>query len=164
MKHHSSLVRKAEKLILANQYTEAQDVLMKALQDDPDDPEAYYLLGDVLCKLQRFADAITVLQKADRLLPRHPRIYHLLGWAIFMNGDIPAGRAFMEVALKAEPDDIQILTDLAVLEMRAGNFDKTQDYILRGKKIAPDNEMLAEVEMVADTMKRLSKENKDWSN
>lgn len=154
MKLNFSLVRKAEKLILSNQYAEAQDVLLDALQDDPDNPEAYYLLGDVLCKLQRFKDAITALQKADRLLPKHPRIYHLLGWSIFMDGDVEAGRVFMEVALKAEPDDIQLLTDLAVLEIRAGNFVKAQDYILRGKKIAPDDKMLVEVEMLADKMKK----------
>lgn len=81
-----------------------------------------------------------------------------------MDGDVPAGRAFMEAALKAEPDDIQLLADLAVLEMRAGNFDKAQDYILRGKKIAPHDEILAEVEMVAAKMKSLSELAKKKSN
>ena len=164
MRPNKTLVRKAEELLITGQFFKAQDLLMEALEKDPSNPEAYYLLGDVLCKLQRFKDAITVLQKADRLTPRHPRIYHLLGWAIFMNGDIPAGRAFMEVTLKAEPGNVQLLADLAVLEMNAGNFDKTQDYILRGKKISPNDEMLAEVEMVANKMKSLSKLAKKQSN
>ena len=158
------LIRKAEELLASGQFIEAQDLLMEALEKDPTNPEVYYLLGDVLCKLQRFKDAITVLQKADRLLPKHPKIYHLLGWAIFMGGDISAGRAFMEVALKAEPDNIQLLADLAVVEMKAGNFKKTQDYILRGKKISPDDEMLAEIEMVAGRMKSLSELAKKKSN
>jgi len=158
------LVRKAEELIISGQFIEAQDLLVGALERNPNDPEVYYLLGDVLCKLQRFKDAITVLQKADRLYPKHPSIYHLLGWAIFMNGDVSAGRTFMEIALKAEPDNIQILTDLAVLEMKAGNFDKTQDYIMKGKKISPDDKMLAEVGMIADKMKSLSELTKKKPN
>lgn len=164
MKPDYSLVQKAEQLVISGQFTKAQDLLMEALGKDPNNPEAYYLLGDVLCKLKRFKDAITVLQKADNLFPKHPRIYHLLGWAIFMDGDIPAGRAFMEVALKVMPDEIQLFTDLAVLEMRAGNFEKAQDYITRGKKLAPTDEILAEVEMVVKKIKNLSERAKNKPN
>ena len=81
-----------------------------------------------------------------------------------MNGDIPAGRTFMELALKSEPNDIQLVTDLTVLEMRAGNFDKAQDYIFRGKKIAPDDKMLVEVEMMVERMQELSEKLKNRSN
>lgn len=158
------LVRKAEALLISGQYVKAQDLLAEALEKDPSNPEAYYLLGDTLCKLHCFKDAITVLQKADRLLPKHPGIYHMLGWAIFMNGDIPAGRAFMEVVLKTEPDNTELLTDLAVLEMKAGNFEKSQWYIVRAKKIAPDDEMVIEVEMMVNKMKRLSEQAKKKSN
>ena len=96
-----------------------------------------------------------MLQKADSLTPKHPKIYHLLGWAIFMNGDIPAGRAFMELALKADPKNNQVYADLAVLEMRANNFNEARNYILQGKKIAPDDGILDEVEMVVDRMQIL---------
>lgn len=150
------LIRKAEKLLIIGRFIEAKNILLTAIETDPHNPEVYYLLGDVMCKLQRFENAITFLQKADSLAPKHPRIYHLLGWAIFMNGDISAGRTFMEVALKAMPDEIQPFADLAVIEMKASNFDKAQDYILRGKKFAPHDEILAEVEMVVEKMKSLS--------
>lgn len=164
MKSDNLLVRKAEDLLLAGHFVKAQDLLTEAIENDPNNPEAYYLLGDVFCKLQRFKDAITVLQKADSLSPKHPRIYHLLGWAIFMNGDVPAGRAFMEAALNAEPDDIQILADLAVLEMKAGNFVKSQEYISKAKTIAPEDKMIAEIEIVTDMMERLSEQANKKSN
>lgn len=158
------LVRKAEELLISDQYIKAKNLLLEALEKDPNNPEAYYLLGDALCKLHRFKDAIIVLQKADRLLPKHPRIYHILGWAIFMNGDIPAGRAFMEVILNTEPNNAELLADLAVLEMKAGNFNKSQEYIARAKKIAPNDETVLEVEMVIDKMKRLSEQAKRKPN
>lgn len=158
------LVKKAEELLIAGHFIKAQNLLLEALEKDPDNPEVYYLLGDVLCKLKRFDDAITMLQKADSLLPKHPRIYHLLGWAIFMGGDVPAGRAFLEVALKADSENIQLLADLAVLEMNASNFEKAQDYIERAKKIEPHDELLAEVEMVIEKMKSLSELTKKKPN
>jgi Flp pilus assembly protein TadD len=151
-----SLIHRAEHLLTAGQYNKAQDMLIEAIRSDPDNPEAYYLFGDVLCKLERFGDAITMLQKADKLTPRHPRIYHLLGWAIFMNGDIPAGRSFMELALQADPENNQLYADLAVLEMRDGNLTKAQDYVLRGKRVAPDDETLDEVSMVIDKMQQVA--------
>ena len=64
-----TFVRKAEKLLIADKFTDAQDLLLKALEIDPNNPEVYYVLGDVLCKLQHFKDAITMLQKADILNP-----------------------------------------------------------------------------------------------
>lgn len=150
--------------MISGQFIKAQNLLVEALEKDPNNPEVYYLLGDVLCKLKRFKDAITVLQKADKLFPKHPRIYHLLGWAIFMDGDISTGRAFLQVVLKTEPNNIQLLTDLAVLEMKAGNFDKVRTYISQAKKISPKDEVLDEIEMVAGKMERLSEKTKKKPN
>lgn len=158
------IVKKAEKLLIAGQFQKAKDLLVEAMEQDPDDPETYYLLGDVFCKLERFKDAIIVLQKANQILPQNPEIYHLLGWAVFMNGDIPAGRAFMEIALKAEPDNVHLLADLTVLEMNSSNFSKSKYYISKAKQIAPDDEMILEVEMITNMTEKLSKQIKNKPN
>lgn len=152
----SEFVLKADKLLKLGKFEEAKDLLLKAVKKEPNNPEVYYYLGEALCKLSLFDEAIVALQKADLLLPRHPRIYHLLGWVVFMNKDILAGRAFMEMALRADPDNSKICADLAVLEMNDRRYDVARNYIARGKKISPNDELFDEIELMIDKMERLS--------
>lgn len=126
------------------EYRKAGVYLTELLEKDLKNPEAHYLLGECLCKLQEFDKAITQLHFANTLLPRHPQILELLGWAYFMNGDSEKGRELMGVSLALAPNEIQTLCDLSVLEMKEGN-EKAYEYAEKALKIAPKNEMVKDV-------------------
>lgn len=98
MKTIEDLIRRADKLMEKERYDEAEPLLLVALKRAPKSPEPYYLLGEVFCKQHRFAESIEILQKANHMLPNNPNILHLLGWAMFMSGNIPESRRFMELA------------------------------------------------------------------
>lgn len=149
-----NLVRQADILILEKKYPQALDLLTLALKKDKRNPEIFYLLGDVLCKLERFGEAITMLKRANRLLPKNPQIYHLLGWAIFMNGDTPTARAFLEYTLAKDPHNQQIYSDLAVLEIKAHNLDLARTYVSKGKKLAPDDPIFSRLENLINNVSR----------
>jgi tetratricopeptide (TPR) repeat protein len=148
----SSLIQKANALMEINKYDEAEPLLLVAMKHSPMDPEAYYLLGEVFCKQERFIEAITILQKADGLMPEHPKILHMLGWAMFMGGDPDQGRTYMTRALDKDAEDIQLLCDLAVLEMNGKEYQKAKEYVVTAKTIAPMDEMVLEVGSMVEMM------------
>jgi len=149
------LLEKANDLLTRSLYNQAEVVLTQALKIEKNDPEVYYLLGEVFCKQERFKESITVLKKAESLLPGHPRIIHLLGWATFMSGDVETGRKMLKHALEMLPQDVPILCDLAVLENQAQNGNEAKEYALRAIEIDPENPMAQEVFMVVSIFNKI---------
>lgn len=134
------LIKKADKYLELARWEEAEKLLQEAISLDAGNPEAYYLLGETLCKQERFLESIEALIKADKLLPDNPRILHLLGWANFMKGNPDVGRKFMSKAHQILPKDIQILCDLAVLENKEGNEEKAKKFISKALEIDSTNQ------------------------
>lgn len=139
------LIRKADYCLELADWKGAEKYLQEAISLDPTNPEAFYLLGEALCKQERFLESIHSLKIANKILPNNPRILHLLGWANFMSGNAALGRKFMTKALQLLPEDIQILCDLAVLENKEGNEIQAKKHVLKALKIDPKNEMAKEV-------------------
>lgn len=147
----NDIFKKIEDLMMAEDYERAREYLIKTIEEDPRNPEAHYLLGDVFCKLGDFENSIKELEIANSLFPQNPQIIHLLGWASFMNRDINRGRKLMEAALSVMPDDIHLLCDLAVLEMNDANI-KALEYSEKAMKINPHDPMVKEVFMVTNKL------------
>lgn len=158
MQTGSKLVRRAEELIEREKYPAAEVLLMDALAQDPTNPEAYYLLGEALCKQSRFAESVAALVKADLLLPEHYRIHHLLGWALFMNKEVNKGREYLLKAFAKDSTDIRLLCDLAVVEMNTRDFAAAQKYALSALDIAPHDDLVLEVNSVVKMMSELSRD------
>lgn len=153
----NQLIRKGEELLISGNFEDAAEVLTEVLIKEPHNPEAYYLLGDTLCKLRHFEDAITLLRKANRLLPHNPQIIHLLGWSLFMNNEIEAGRLLLESVLKIDPTNQQLFADLTVLEMKEGNIGKAREYCDQAIMIFPDDPMIQKLNSILLQMKHIQK-------
>ncbi len=155
-----NLLRKAEKLIGACNYQDAELLLNQVLEENSDETEGHYLLGGVLCKQSKFSLAVDHLKKALYLSPGHPRVLHLLGWAIFLNGDPDSGRKLILQSVEKLPD-AQAYCDLAVLENQQGNYDKAMEYALKTKEIEPENETVQEVIGVITFCRKLREQSLD---
>lgn len=139
------LLYKAEQCLIIGDNLTAEVFSREVIKLDPKNAESHYFLGEALCKQRRFAESIQALQRARKILPGNARIIHLLGWAIFMSEDVDLGRVYIKQALKVLPRDVQILSDLAVLEMGQGNMDEAKENILRALDIDPNNPLAQEV-------------------
>lgn len=139
------LLVEAEKCLILGENHDAEIISREIIELEPNNSEAYYFLGEALCKQGKIQESVDTLKKADKLLPNHPRITHLLGWAIFMNGDVELGRRLIKQALEKIPNDVQILCDLAVLETRQGNGDLAKEYALKAFEIDAIHPLVQEV-------------------
>lgn len=145
----------AEKSIILGEYIKAKKLLSQVLTLAPENPEYYYLIGEVYCKQNKFEKSVTNLEVANRLLPNNPRVLHLLGWATFMNGDSSEGKRLLLLALNMLPEDISILCDLAVLEIQQTNIEKAEKYSLQAIELDSSHPQAREVFQAVQGFKKL---------
>lgn len=139
------LIRQADELLFLNEYNKAELLLNEVIKYEDQNPEIYYLLGEVYCKQRKFNKSIVMLRKSLILLPGNPQVLHLLGWATFMHGDVKKGRKLLKQALKQLPRDVSTLCDLAVLENQQQNEKEAKNYALRAQEIDHNNPLVQEV-------------------
>ena len=81
--------------------------LQQRMQENPDDPEGWLILGRSLKSMQRFPEALEALANANRLIPNNPMIMvELAETSLFASGqpDIsPEARQLLESALEIDP-------------------------------------------------------------
>lgn len=159
------LLQLAEKYLIDGDIIRAEASSREIIEIDPGNFEAYYFLGEALCKRGKFEESIKSLQQANTLLPNHPQIIHLLGWVLFMNGQVKKGETYILKALKELPDNIQILCDLALIEISQGRGAEAKEYALKAIQKNPYDSQTQEVfQKVLFFEKSLTKLNKKISN
>ena len=99
--------------------------LQQRMNENPDDPEGWLILGRSLKAMQRYAEAETALANANRLLPDTPLIMVELAEArLFQSGkpEITAqNRQLIESALAKDPQQQKALWLLGMAAVQEGN-------------------------------------------
>jgi len=111
--------------------SEQQDVetlvaqLQQRMNENPEDPEGWLILGRTLKTMQRFEEAETALATANRLLPGNPQIMiELAETSIFASAgpDIPPGaKELIEAALDIDPQQQKGQWLLGMIFAQEGN-------------------------------------------
>ncbi len=82
--------------------------LLQRLNDNPDDPDGWLILGRSLKSMQRYSEAETALANANRLTPNNPLIMvELAETMLFASGQptvSPAAKKLIEDALNIDPE------------------------------------------------------------
>jgi tetratricopeptide (TPR) repeat protein len=77
----------------------------KAVQLDPNNPEAYFWKARTLIKMQQFDKALIDLQKSVKLNPRHSKAYDNLGWLYMMRGDYDKSINYLNKSIQLKPNN-----------------------------------------------------------
>lgn len=91
-----------------DRYTEAHELIERALELSPDDFYILDSMGWVLYRLGRLDDAIAFLERA-RTLRNDPEVAAHLGEVLWVKGERDAARSIWESALRDTPDDKKLL-------------------------------------------------------
>jgi tetratricopeptide (TPR) repeat protein len=117
-----------------------------AIELNPENEQAYYLLGFAHSVNQDWDQAVEVLGQAIALNPDEAEYYRAQGWALF-NQD-PAGQEgldLLEKALHMAPTHLPTLTDLAMLYSQKQDFERALIYARRAAELAPSDPRAQEV-------------------
>jgi Flp pilus assembly protein TadD len=121
------------------QWVEAERVLERAQQRDPEDPNVQSNLGWVYANLGRLADADTLLEHAILQQPNEPSAHGNLGWVRLRAGDSDGAVHALEMALSLQPDNPWTLNMLGVAHARLGQWDQAARDFERAIQLVPDS-------------------------
>lgn len=142
-------------------FDQAEAEVREALRTDPDYPEAYNFLGQVLIKQNRRQEAIAAFRKATSYpLYSTPDVaYYQLGVALEMEGDMQNARQAFEDALKVTPHNVPqalVYLELGRVHYKLGEEGKAREALARAVALDKDKSgaVSAEAKTLMERLKR----------
>ena len=94
---------------------ESFPVLEWAISENPDDAQAYYLLGNLLKKSQRPEEAVAHWEQSVNIDPENVVAQRNLGQVYYEDGDLPKAQAAYEEAIEADPSAGKSIVELGLI-------------------------------------------------
>jgi arylsulfatase A-like enzyme/Flp pilus assembly protein TadD len=121
----------------AGRQDDARAVLDEVFAHDPRNPTAHQNLALVALRSQDFGAAETQARRALALNPRLPLAWNYLGVALVNLGRVGEALDAWERALEIQPDDFDVLYNVAIVAARAGDVDRARPALRRFIAEAP---------------------------
>ena len=157
------LIAEAQLLRDANQHRDAFDLLGKALQAQPEQPELLYDHAITAEKLARFDVLESSLRTLIRLKPDYAHAYNALGYSYAeRNLRLPEARKLIERALELSPDDFYIIDSMGWVLYRMGDLKGAEEQLRRAYLGRPDAEIGAHLGEVLWQMGERAEAERVW--
>ena len=116
------------------------DWFRRSLQIKPDNPDAFYNLGNAFAKLGDWDEAIGHYRRALQMAPDQADILNNLGFALAARKQFADAIACFETALKLDPDSASTHNNLATRPVQAATIRRSRRNI-SGRRCAltPDD-------------------------
>lgn len=112
--HARTNINIAESLIKQYKFNESIDYLTRAIQSDPKEHRAYYLLGVVHYQCARNKEAVIAYHQAIKLAPQEIQYYRALADVFFEGLKIKEAEIILKKALSMDPNNAELLYSLAI--------------------------------------------------
>lgn len=119
-------------------FAEAEQMYRQALRWEPDQPDAYHLLGLLAAQLGRAEDALPLFERAIALNPAVPEYYANYGNALTITARIDDAEAAFTTAISLRPDFPEALMNLATVRRSRGDLDEAERLLYRSLALRPD--------------------------
>lgn len=136
LKQHATdvngLVLAARAQIARHDHDAAYDALRKALAVDPQNPDVLYFLGIVSGEL-----AARAFDRLGKLAPDGVRAHQLLARLLKLQDKPVEAAAEYELALKTDPNSLDVLLEFARLRREESNCDEASALYERAERVKP---------------------------
>ena len=121
---------------------DALDLLSRALEVQPEQPELLYDHALTAEKLERFDVLEANLRKLIQMQPEHAHAYNALGYSLAdRNQRLPEARKLIERALELAPEDLFIVDSMGWVLYRQGDLKGAAEQLRRAWTGRPDGEI-----------------------
>jgi tetratricopeptide (TPR) repeat protein len=121
--------KNAYNLILEGKGQEALNCIRSFIECYPNIWNGWFILGWALRLLERWKDGEAALNKTMELGGVNSSTRNELAICLMETGDLQGARAQLEAALKEEPENVKIISNLGVLSLKSGEKDKAAGFI-----------------------------------
>jgi len=118
---------------------QAADSFKQVVAAKPQAPEAYYNLGTLYLRRNRFADARRYLEQAVQLRPNYPEAWNNLGMISAQEGQPGEAIANFKQSLSVQPNYTAALLNLGNLYRRSGNYAEAEVLLTKALELAPED-------------------------
>lgn len=132
-------IDKADELDKNGQLESAAQELMIAIEIEPEKMEAYYRLGEVFLRLNRFEDSIHYYQETIKLKPNYFWAFRGLGDAYRELGKLERALDFYEKVVELNPDYFYGHDKTGRVLQALGEFDAAIYYYQKALEIKPNS-------------------------
>jgi cytochrome c-type biogenesis protein CcmH len=111
--------------------------LQQRMQENPEDPEGWYMLGRSYMVMKRYAQAAEAYEQVHKLVGDHPNVMLALADALTMANDgVIAGKPaeLIRKSVELDPDNNTALWLAGMVEEEEGNFEQA---LLHWRKLEP---------------------------
>lgn len=134
----------------------AEQLLTRAVELNPQDPETLFQQGLFYTDQQNHAKAIAAYNKAAELNPGHPNIYYNLGYIYAKTRDYAKAEQMFEQTVRLSPPFLdEALFNLAMVQRRLGKRQLAVKNLKLALEANPDNRMAREY---LDRIERLKRQ------
>ncbi len=134
------------RLINSGQIERAESTCRTHLEDSPTDVNFLGLLGAILLKQGRTADARQTLQETIKLEPLFAKPHEDLGMAYLRDGDAIEARRYFEKAIRLDGNQASAYAGLAKALLRSGDSDAAEEARQKYLSLSPVAPSLLKVE------------------
>jgi Flp pilus assembly protein TadD len=124
---------------------EALSRIRKFLEKNPDSWNAWFLLGWALRKLGRWEDGATAFRQAKEKGGANSDIHNELAICLIEIGDLKAARRELEAALRYDPENVKIISNLGVVSLKSGNTEEAMGFFRTVLELEPEDMVAREV-------------------
>jgi tetratricopeptide (TPR) repeat protein len=135
--------REAWELVRGGKEEEALDRIRGFLENHPEVWNGWFILGWALRRLERWSDGAAALKKAVELGGANGDVRNELAICLMELADYPAAKKELEAALREEPENIKIISNLGVLAMKRGDNDEAAAFFRIVLELKPDDPLAA---------------------
>jgi tetratricopeptide (TPR) repeat protein len=148
----SQIERQAEGYLELGMAQHALD-LLAPLRDEDMDPQGWYLRGEALRALERYAEALGPLEEVAASVPDDIAVWLALGWCYKRTGRIDRAVYSMERALKVQPKEALLHYNLACYLSLAGQKERALGHLSKAFAFDPAYRGLVEGERDFDSIR-----------
>jgi Flp pilus assembly protein TadD len=120
--------KNAYDLILEGKVQEALNCIRNFIECCPNEWKGWFILGWALRLLGRWKDGEAALNKTMELGGVNSDTRNELAICLMETGDLQGAGAQLEAALKEDPENVKIISNLGVLSLKSGEKDKAAGF------------------------------------
>jgi tetratricopeptide (TPR) repeat protein len=157
------ILAEAAMLREASQEKEAFEIVGKALDSQPEQPDLLYDYAMLAERVDRIDLLESSLRKLIKVRPDHAHAYNALGYSLAdRNLRLAEARELIEQALKLAPDDFFIVDSMGWVLYRMGNNPEALNWLRKAYNGRPDAEIAAHLGEVLWVMGQRAEAEKVW--